>query len=288
MKIEPPYAFKAAVTRTRSAAWLLRTRGIPDLTGARIIMYHRVCDEQDELAVAPARFREQMGFLAKHGYSVLDVVDFVRRLAAGALPPRAIGLSFDDGCRDVADHAVPVLAEHGFRATVFVATGVTDGRAKFSWYREQPRLLDWSEVVDLDRGGTLRFEAHTVSHPHLPSLEDDAARAEITLSKEELEERLSRPVTAFAYPTGLFGDRERRFVRAAGYELAVTCEPGVNDPTTDRYALRRRQIDARDNLRDFRAKIGGGHDTPLPLRGRYRRLRYGAGSGRPRLASSRR
>ena len=26
---------------------------------------------------------------------------------------------------------------------------------------------------------------------------------------------------------------------------------------------------------DFRAKVAGGHDTPLPLRGLYRRLRYG-------------
>jgi len=67
----------------------------------------------------------------------------------------------------------------------------------------------------------------------------------------------------------------------------VTCEPGVNTAATDRLTLQRRQVDARDSLLDFRAKVGGGHDTPLPLRGVYRRRRYGAGAGNPRLASSR-
>ena len=92
-------------------------------------------------------------------------------------------------------------------------------------------------------------------------------------------------MSAFAYPAGLYGARERRLVAEAGYAAAVSCEPGVNVPATDRFALRRRQIDARDNLLDFRAKVGGGHDTPLPLRRLYRRHRYGV--GRPARASSR-
>jgi hypothetical protein len=49
----------------------------------------------------------------------------------------------------------------------------------------------------------------------------------------------------------------------------------VNRPGTDLLTLRRRQIDPRDRRLDFRAKVAGGHDTPLPLRGLYRRLRYG-------------
>ena len=90
-------------------------------------MYHRISDDRDELAVSPRRFREQMEFLAAEGYRVCDVPDVATRLAAGELPQRTVGLSFDDGYRDVAENALPVLAEYGYRATVFVATGVTDG-----------------------------------------------------------------------------------------------------------------------------------------------------------------
>jgi peptidoglycan/xylan/chitin deacetylase (PgdA/CDA1 family) len=280
-----PYPVKAAVTRLRSAAWLGRSRGHADESGLRILFYHRVADAPDELAVPTRRFREQMDFLASAGYRVVDVVQAAALLAEGDAVERTIGLSFDDGYLDLAENALPVLSEHGFRATVFVATGVTDGRASFAWYRRQPPLLTWDDIVELD-GGTFEFEAHTETHPNLLDVDDERAAAEIVGSKAELESRLGRPVTAFSYPAGLFGPRERRLVIAAGYDVAVSCEPGVNLPSTDRFALRRRQIDSRDRLLDFRAKVGGGHDTPLPLRGVYRRLRYGEGS--PRLASSRR
>jgi len=84
-------------------------------------------------------------------------------------------------------------------------------------------------------------------------------------------------VEAFSYPSGLFGVREERLAANAGFRIALTCEPGVNNRFTDRYALCRRQVDARDSLLDFRAKLGGGHDSSPPLRGLYRRLLYGAG-----------
>jgi peptidoglycan/xylan/chitin deacetylase (PgdA/CDA1 family) len=197
-------------------------------------------------------------------------------------------LNFDDGYLDVAENALPVLAEHGFRATVYISTGVTDGRASFGWYARQPRLLDWSEIADLDRGGTLRFEAHSVTHPNLLATRDERAAREIEDSKRELEAHLGRPVVAFSYPAGLFGERERQLVARAGYRVAVSCEPGVNLPHTDRFALKRRQVDARDRLFDFRAKVTGGHDSPLPLRGVYRALRYGEGRGRASVASARR
>ena len=130
----------------------------------------------------------------------------------------------------------------------------------------------------LDRGGTLHFGAHTVTHPNLLALDEPAARAEISGSKAALEERLGHAVGAFCYPAGLFGARERRLVAEAGFALATSCEPGVNRPDTDPLALRRVQVDARDRLLDFRAKVGGGHDSPPALRAAYRRRRFGAAS----------
>jgi peptidoglycan/xylan/chitin deacetylase (PgdA/CDA1 family) len=118
-------------------------------------------------------------------------------------------------------------------------------------------------------------------------LRGSAAWEEINGSKRALEARLGRPVVAFSYPSGLFGARERGLVAAAGFHVAVSCEPGLNSSGTDRLTLRRRQIDRRDGPLDFRAKVRGGHDSPLPLRGVYRRSRYGIGAGSLRLASSR-
>ena len=281
------YVLKALVTRARSTAWAARSDGQDDGDGLRILFYHRVSDDRDELAVSPRDFRRQMDYLATESYRVVDVVEAATLLDQGISCRRTVGLSFDDGFVDVAEQALPLLAERGFRATVFVAPAVVDGWASFGWYRSQPPVLGWDEIVDLDREGTLRFEAHSLTHPNLLSLRDAAAWEEINGSKQTLEEHLEREVLAFSYPSGLFGVRERGLVAAAGFHVAVSCEPGCNSRGTDRLALRRRQIDRRDGLLDFRAKLGGGHDTPLPLRGVYRRRRYGMGAGSLRVASSR-
>lgn len=269
---------KAVATTVRSITWLARTGGREDASGIRILFYHRIAPEGDELGVTPARFAQQMQELARKGFTVVDLASVTRALDAGSDPGRLIGLSFDDGYQDVADHALPVLRKLGFTATVFISTAVTDGVARFTWYEHQPPLMNWETISELDAQGTLRFEAHTMTHPNLLQLTDDELRHEIVGSKHELEQRLGRPVAGFCYPAGLFGDRERSVVESAGFTWAVSCEPGVNTPSTDRLTLRRRQIDRRDTLLDFRAKVAGGHDTPLWLRGIYRRRRYGAGA----------
>jgi peptidoglycan/xylan/chitin deacetylase (PgdA/CDA1 family) len=268
------YPLKAGLTLSRSALWLARGAPGERRPGLRILFYHRVTPAPDALAVRPDRFRAQMARLADDGFTAVDVSEIVCLLARGEAPPRTIGLAFDDGYADVAEHALPELQRHGFTATVYVATGVTGGRSAFTWYDRQPPLLSWDEIASLD-GDALRFGAHTVTHPDLRALPEDGARAEIEGSKRELEERLGRPVDTFSYPAGLYGERERRLVAEAGFSSAVTVEPGANLPGGDLLALRRIQIDARDSLLDFRAKVAGAHDAPLPGRALYRRLRYG-------------
>jgi peptidoglycan/xylan/chitin deacetylase (PgdA/CDA1 family)/predicted ATP-grasp superfamily ATP-dependent carboligase len=282
------YPLKSGVMRARSLAWLARSGDeAPDADGLRLLFYHRVADDKDELAVGVDRFREQMEVLAGAGYRVTGVVEAVDLLLAGALTEPTIGLSFDDGFRDVAEAAMPVLREHGFRATVFVATGVVDGSASFAWYERQPPVLRWDEICDLERTGTLRFEAHTVTHPNLLALDRERSWAEIEGSKLDLESRLGRPVEAFCYPAGLFGSRERELVEQAGYRMATGCEPGLNRADVDPFALHRQQVDARDGVLEFRAKLNGALDSPLPGRAIYRRFRYGAGVGKPRAVSAR-
>jgi peptidoglycan/xylan/chitin deacetylase (PgdA/CDA1 family) len=145
----------------------------------------------------------------------------------------------------------------------------------FHWYKHQPPLLSWNDIVALDRASPLTFEPHSISHPNLMTLPDHEAEREIAGSKEVLEARLGRPTSVFCYPVGLFTAREHALVAGAGYRYAVSCESGVNLPRTDPFALRRTQILGHDSLLDFRAKIDGAHDAPLLLRDLYRRWRYG-------------
>ena len=87
---------------------------------------------------------------------MVDVVEAGRLLASREPLSQVVALSFDDGYRDIAEHALPVLELDGFQATVFVATGVIDGTATFTWYEHQPPVLGWSDIVALDSASPSR------------------------------------------------------------------------------------------------------------------------------------
>jgi peptidoglycan/xylan/chitin deacetylase (PgdA/CDA1 family) len=91
------------------------------------------------------------------------------------------------------------------------------------------RSLTVAELAELARGELVSIGAHTRTHPLLARLSDGAARAEVAGSKEWLEDVLDEPVTAFSYPYGgsdHYGRNAVEIVRAAGFELACSGEPG--------------------------------------------------------------
>ena len=79
-----------------------------------------------------------MAWLARHRTLVkLDDIVHGRVARDTAWPPVAV--TFDDGYRDFADNALPILNQQGGAATVFVATGFTGGDF---WWEQVAALLD--------------------------------------------------------------------------------------------------------------------------------------------------
>ena len=258
---------KEVLVSVQVLAWRLRRPAGP--TGLRILFYHRVSNDRDQLAVSPARFRKQMEILAHHGVEVVDLTT----LSPGALPAEAIAITFDDGYEDFAEHALPALRHHGFPATVFVCPGLVSGAAVMPWYRtgRQPRLLSWEQMREVERSDPVRFEPHTMTHPDLVGLPEPEARDEIRGSREAVEAELGRPARVFCYPAGYAGDREVRLVSEAGFVLGVTCESGVNTAGADPLLLTRTPVDRYDPAWLFRDRLKGATDGPLPLRRRRAR-----------------
>jgi len=97
--------------------------------------------------------------------------------------------------------------------------------------------MTWDEARALDRRW-ITVGSHSLTHPTLPMLDDDALAEEVVGSGNRLEERLGRPVTLFCYPNGDEDDRVRAVV-ARRYEGAVTTRAGVVRPGDDPYRLAR-------------------------------------------------
>ncbi|HEX8009591.1 MAG TPA: polysaccharide deacetylase family protein [Casimicrobiaceae bacterium] len=120
---------KAAV-RT---AWVRKLIGLvsPGGSGGRlsILIFHRVHARPDDLfpdEMHAASFRERMLWV-RDWFNVLPLEEAVAALGRGALPARALSITFDDGYADNAAVALPILRELGLHATFFVTTGFLDG-----------------------------------------------------------------------------------------------------------------------------------------------------------------
>jgi len=236
----------------------------------RVLMYHKVNDLWPNPTTVPTRaFAEQMALLGQLGYTPVSL-DSVRDyyLDGAPLTPGAVLITFDDGYRDNLENALPILREHGYPAVVFVPIGYLDDRRPLP-HEDSLRLLgvrnetvDWDALAELEAGG-IRVESHGIAHRPLSDLEPAEAAREITLSKLRLEERLGREVEAFAFVKGSLADyrpEHASLVQQAGYKLAFSSVTGANGPTTDRFRLRRYNIEPYP-ARTFELVLAGACDV---------------------------
>jgi peptidoglycan/xylan/chitin deacetylase (PgdA/CDA1 family) len=114
--------------------------------------------------------------------------------------------------------------------------------------------LRWEDLRRMAASG-VEVGAHTRTHPILSRVTSTAElRDEIVGSKRRIEEVLGMPVRHFCYPNGLrrdIGPEVAEAVREAGYEAAVTTEPGMNLRPAGLLRLRRIGVDPTYEPRYF-------------------------------------
>jgi peptidoglycan/xylan/chitin deacetylase (PgdA/CDA1 family) len=235
----------------------------------RVLMYHKVNDLPGNPVTVPVGlFEEQMSALGELGYTVVGLDAVLAHYRDGApLPDGATLITFDDGYEDVLRNALPVLEGKGYPAVLFVPLGYV-GEAtplphekRFAAQGLVNRTLDWNGLRELDAAG-VRIECHGISHRALAELPVDEAAREIALGKLRLEAQLGREVKAFAYVKGSaahFGPVHVSLVRQAGYELGFSSVSGANGPQSDRFRLRRYNVEPY-SARTFELVLGGACD----------------------------
>src|SRR6266498_1303614 len=65
--------------------------------------------------------------------------------------------------------------------------------------------MSWSNAIELSENA-IEMGGHTASHPILTRISLEEARAEISKSKQRIEEEINKPVLSFAYPNGQTAD----------------------------------------------------------------------------------
>ena len=228
----------------------------------RILAYHAIADLRDdpvlsEYGVAPALFAAQLDSLAEHGWEFVDLDEALAWLRGeGALPRRAVLVSFDDAYADLLETAAPLLGERGIPALVFAISGHLGGANDWDHHRGAAslRLLAPADLSAVAASG-IEVGSHTVNHRALPEVPVDELEHEMVASADGIEAAgVPRP-RAFSYPYGRWSPAAREAAHEAGYAVAFTTAWGSPRPGSDPFTVPRVEVHASDTPRKLRSKL---------------------------------
>ena len=241
-----------------------------------ILTYHSLDASGAVISLRPEIFRRHIRSLIEQGIAVVPLDDILGPRRSGETEP-AVAITFDDGFADFSPQAFPWLLQYAFPATVFLVSGYC-GKTN-DWPSQPPgfggrALLGWSEIEELSRQG-IKFGAHSVTHPDLTQLPPAAAREEILSSRKQIEDRVGRPVKAFAYPYGA-ESRPLRELVAEHFDQGCSTRLGYLRPDSPRESLERIDVYYLRNRFWFRRLFGTSTIWYLTVRAALRRGRSGA------------
>lgn len=227
--------------------------------------------------------------ILKKKYNVIPLKDYInakRYAEAKVLPLKSLIITFDDGnCGNY--KLIPVLKKYNIPVTIFICSGIV-GTNRHFWFnqvnsetrkflmkvpdkerleilnsygfKEEREFKNRQALSDKDiegMKGIVDFQAHTIFHPILVNCPIGRIEKEIVQCKKDLEEKYNLDIYAFSYPNGDYSRREIKIVKEAGYECALTVEPGFNSLHTDSYRLKRIGIRDKADISELLVKTSG-------------------------------
>jgi len=196
-----------------------------------ILMYHSVSSVPKgtvmrSLHVPPKRFALQMKLLKLLGYQGLSMSDLQPYLE-GKKTGKVVGLTFDDGYKNNATNALPILRKQGFSATCYIVSQNIDGINHWDIDKGIPKnpMMNKIEIQSwIDAG--MEIGSHTQNHVFLTKINQNEAVNEINNSKADLEKEFGVNINHFCYPYGDHNDDIVSTIKRAGYQTATTVNRG--------------------------------------------------------------
>lgn len=224
----------------------------------RVLMYHMVREHIDgakfnKLRVKPEEFEKQVAWMKAEGFHFVTMHELQDNW--GKHPEKTVAITFDDGYLDNLENAYPVLGKYQAKATIYVVVDRHD--RDWSTYKKahhnsgelarEPKLND-EQVKFLANSGLVEIGSHTLTHANLDKLDDAACLFELRESKKQLEQLIGMSVSSFAYPFGIYSERDVCLAEQAGYSNAVTTKEGIDGLSPDFMQLQRIKVSGKDSM----------------------------------------
>lgn len=201
-----------------------------------VLMYHALYhgDETDRIdaedlpyAVSTSRFVAQLDALQGKRVGLLNE-------KTANLPD--VVITFDDGHVSNYDIAMPLLAERGLSAYLFVTGDFIDARPHFCTGAQLRKMAD----------AGMEIGSHGMTHRFFDDLDDAEADRELRQSMTELSDKCGADVRSISFPGGRYSQRTLELCRGAGYSSLFGSAIGtvqnkdlVAIPPINRVAIRR-------------------------------------------------
>src|SRR4051812_16586486 len=152
------------IAAARADRWLA-----PMAQGAgAILMFHHVRPWRERafapnrlLEITPAFLDRTLRLVREMGFDLVGPDEVPARLAGrGGGRPFAL-LTFDDGYRDNAEYALPVLRRHQAPSTLFVTTDFAEGRGRLWWLELEEAVARLDRIAVSTGGERIEVECRT-------------------------------------------------------------------------------------------------------------------------------
>jgi peptidoglycan/xylan/chitin deacetylase (PgdA/CDA1 family) len=241
-----------------------------------IFLYHSISNNVQTgsryFEITPQRLKADMVYLKDHAFNPLTITEIADHLRSNisSLPDRPVAITFDDGFQNFYSHALPILSQFGFPATLYITTGYIGQNC--GWLNSQEGrpypMLSWGEINECSRSG-IEIGSHSHTHPQLDILPSREAICEIRDSKQILEDHLGIPIKTFAFPHGYHTKQLISTINEAGYSSCCIVENTITTSNSDVFRLPRLNIN--DNFPISAINTSNGHHA-IGSRKAYREI----------------
>lgn len=204
-----------------------------DDKSAAIFTYFSVGDDESpESSVTKEQFTQQIEELAEGGYTIIPLSAIADALRNNTpLPPRTIGISFDDADESVLSIAAPILFAHKIPFTVFIAADkISD---------ETTAFLSWDDLRKLKRNDLVSFGIEPASGLPLANASPSEIKRQINNSITKIRDEMDIEPTIFAYPYGVYNPAYASIVKEMGFTAAFAQQSSPAHAGTNLFALPR-------------------------------------------------
>ena len=131
-----------------------------------VLNYHDILSAEgakrslDNMDVGVEHLEEHLDWLKKNGYKIVSVQAVLDAAAGkGALPDKAVLLTFDDGYLSFYTRVFPILKKHHYPATIALVGTWMDGNVTAGGPGKP--LLNWEQVREMMQSGLIEVASHS-------------------------------------------------------------------------------------------------------------------------------